>query len=232
MSKDTGCHSWMKKVALCLCLWLLSANSLAWWQAAPAPQEPWRHQIPTGRDFPGMPLPGAERVTHSLRFALHPRSFSHLRLYSAPRNRKSTGLYRVPGEPVTVSVHALGTDLHALPIEQVPWLVIGAHKQMPLTEQERASGAARAMAWLHLLNEEQRDRDAASGLIYIDASTAGHQAFDITIAGAVRAPWFKLGRDSLAQWRETLRQQPAPWAELEGQHAILDLALESDPRSG
>ena len=46
---------------------------------------------------------------------------------------------------------------------------------------------------------------------------------DFTITGAVKAPWFKLGRDSQEHWRETLRHEPAPWADLEGDHAVLTL---------
>jgi hypothetical protein len=43
----------------------------------------------------------------------------------------------------------------------------------------------------------------------------------VTIAGAVAAPRFVRGETSLAEWKKTIRNAPAPWAELEGKRCIL-----------
>ena len=214
------CPSWMKKAGVCLCLWLITASGKAWWQGTPEPREQYRHIMPMGRDFPGMPRPDAERVTETIGFSQHPRDFSELRLKIPPRNRKSTGLYRVPGEPVTISIRAREPESGSVPPWPLPQLVIGAHRRMPLIAQE-GERLADPMTWFYLDEGVQRDRDKASGLIYLDCDAAGDQVLDITIAGAVRAPWFKLGRDSVTAWQETLRHAPAPWAELEGDRAIL-----------
>ena len=212
--------------AVCLLCGLASVSSKAWWQAASEPREQYRHLMPMGPDFPGIPLPGAERVTQTIRFALHPRDLSDLRLDCHPRNRQGTGLYRVPGEPVTVSVRRVDEEPQALARGRGkrPQLLIGAHPWLPLPEEDRQHGdAASARQWLPLLEDRQKDKGGASGLIYIDAGARGHEVFDITIEGAVRAPWFKLGRDTQEHWRKTLRHAPAPWAELEGDRAILTL---------
>ena len=109
--------SWMRKTLAGLYLCLLSAGAMAWWSSVPEqePRERYRHLMPTGRDFPGMPRPGAARVHTDNR--LLPTSAAiclTLRLDSQPRNRKSTGLYRVPGEPVTVQRTRPGAGICAL----------------------------------------------------------------------------------------------------------------------
>ena len=43
----------------------------------------------------------------------------------------------------------------------------------------------------------------------------------ITVNGGVAAPWFVLGRDTNVAWKATLRERPAPWAELECDRVIV-----------
>ena len=212
-----------KTAAVCLCLCLLSSSTNAWWPATPEPREQYRHLIPMGHDFPGMPRSGAERVTQTTGFAQHPRPLGTLRLRQPPRNRKSTGLYLVPGESVTVTVRTQEGERLSGAQWNGPRLVIGSHEVLPVTPEDRGQGPARAMESLSLEDDLVYDGNRAGGLIHIESWGTGNQTYEITIAGAVRAPWFKLGRDSLAQWQDLIRHEPAPWAELEGRHSILTL---------
>ncbi|NXP14404.1 TCAF2 factor, partial [Thinocorus orbignyianus] len=66
------------------------------------------------------------------------------------------------------------------------------------------------------------------GLIYIVVparSTLGK--VPITVEGAVRAPFFKLGETCECQWKTSIRHYPAPWAELEIDNLILTVPSDS-----
>ena len=173
----------------------------------------YRHLMPAPEDFPGSPAEPAERVCETVRFSRHPTDFAPLRLHYPPGNRKSTGLYRVAGEIVIVTVQAESAMSTVM-----PRLRIGAH------QPSRTEHNSRYQAGCFSLHEgSQRKGGWRAGLIYLESQTTGTDSFEVTIDGAVRAPWFKLGRDSVPQWQETLRRAPAPWAELEGDRAILTL---------
>ncbi|MTI12009.1 hypothetical protein E1189_02920 [Sansalvadorimonas verongulae] len=174
-----------------------------------------------GIDFPGTVSRDEERVTETFSFQLNPRDLSPLRMLSPPRHQISTGLYRVPGEPVTIELRSLSLE----PSGIKPKLRIGAHaldlNQYYLADQQKRVGYASDS--FDLREGVLQDHDRTSGLIYIESDKNGSDSFDITISGAVRAPWFKLGRDSAEQWREYIRDYPAPWAELEGRYSVLTL---------
>ena len=187
------------------------------------PEEIYKRYMPTGQAFPGTVDDSAERVTETFSFQLHPRDFSPLRMASPPRNKKSTGLYKVPGERITVELHS------SIPNQSGarPYLVIGAHAldRTPsgdiLGRPAVASHSLQLTEGLMHVNTEQ-----ASGLVYLESDVVGTDSFEVTISGVVRAPWFKVGRDTLEQWRDIIRHYPAPWAELEGELAILVLPSE------
>ncbi|KAJ7424981.1 TRPM8 channel-associated factor 2 [Willisornis vidua] len=66
------------------------------------------------------------------------------------------------------------------------------------------------------------------GLIYIIVpakSVLGN--VPITVEGAVRAPFFKLGETCESQWKACIRHYPAPWAELAIENLILTVPSDS-----
>ncbi|NXE96198.1 TCAF2 factor, partial [Menura novaehollandiae] len=66
------------------------------------------------------------------------------------------------------------------------------------------------------------------GLIYIvvpAGSVLGN--VPITVEGAVRAPFFKLGETCESQWKACIRHYPAPWAELAIENLILTVPSDS-----
>ncbi|MCY4472479.1 MAG: M60 family metallopeptidase [Kistimonas sp.] len=176
------------------------------------PQEVHQDLMPMDQNFPGSPPANAERISRRLHFAQHPGNFDRLRLHSPPGLWRSTGLYRAPDDaPLTINLHSVTGKRFAI-------LRVGAHKNTP--NQHRPERATSGI----LLPEGIRVfTPTTSGLIYIKSGVGLSGAFDITISGAVKAPWFKTGRDNLAQWQNDIRYYPAPWAELEGRHAILTL---------
>ena len=206
-------HTRIKAIQAAICSLLMSTTCAAWW-AAPtqAPQEVYRDLMPMGQNFPGSPPADAERISRTLHFSQHPGKFQLLRLCYPPQHRRSTGLYRAPDDaPLTINLHS-ATGKHSAILR------VGAHRNTP--NQHRPE---KATSWTYLEKGVQVFTPKTSGLIYIESGVGLSGTFDVTISGAVKAPWFKTGRDNLAQWQNEIRYYPAPWAELEGQHAILTL---------
>jgi hypothetical protein len=126
----------------------------------------------------------------------------------------STGLYAAPGDLIEVSIPeaAAGKGLG---------LRIGAH----------TDGLWHLEAWQRwpsiswhapLAKAVTRLANPFGGLIYIevpDQSKLGLLA--VRIANAVEAPYYVLGQTDLKEWRESVRNRPAPWAELECPGIIL-----------
>ena len=187
------------------------------------PEEIYRRYMPMGEDFPGTVDASADRVTETFSFQLHPRDFSPLRMAFPPRNQKSTGLYRVSGDPVTVELHSSTPNQSGAR----PYLVIGTHA-LGIAPSRKVLGEPVA-AWHSFQFKEgliSVNTEKGSGLVYLESDVVGTDSFEVTISGAVRAPWFKLGRDTPEEWRDIIRHYPAPWAELEGELAILALPSE------
>ncbi|GIL81904.1 hypothetical protein Vretifemale_10875 [Volvox reticuliferus] len=58
--------------------------------------------------------------------------------------------------------------------------------------------------------------NSLGGLVFIIVPQgASLGEVQVTISGAVRAPWFRLGVDTPTTWASTIRSYPAPWAELD-----------------
>ncbi len=125
-----------------------------------------------------------------------------------------TGLYAGAGEPITVRMPEAAAD-KGLRVR------IGCHTDgiwhhdswMRFPEISRSyalSGTTTTVA------------SPFGGLIYIEVPRGcSLGALELSIEGAVDAPRFVLGETTLAEWRDTVRQFPGPWAELEGRNVIL-----------
>ena len=128
----------------------------------------------------------------------------------------STGLYAPPGRVVTVTVPEASAG-KGLSVR------IGAHSDRlwNLDAWRRCPELCREVP---LAAPVTRAAGAFGGLIYIEApNDCKLGAVSVRIAGAVEAPHFILGKTGLAEWRDKIRQRPAPWAELETKKVILTL---------
>lgn len=120
----------------------------------------------------------------------------------------STGLYAAPGEVVTVTI---------------PPSLVGAGFQVRVngctdnisgkTEWLRSPVVSRIFS---LDQETVAVGNAFGGAVYVDLGTVapGGVPFEMTLAGAVEAPYFVLGENTNEEWIATLRDLPAPYAEL------------------
>jgi len=151
---------------------------------------------PAAEHFPGKVPADAKRVTGNVE--IDP---------SIPAWH-STGLYAAAGEKITVTVPAA--------IAGKGFAVrIGCHTDTlyHLESWSRAPDISRSVS---LREPVTVVASAFGGLVYIEVpgrESAGPR-FCVTLAGAVEAPYFVLGKTDDKAWNEIIKKRPAPWAEL------------------
>ncbi|MCH7903212.1 MAG: hypothetical protein IH944_01440 [Armatimonadetes bacterium] len=131
----------------------------------------------------------------------------------------STGLYANAGDRITITLAASlvkkGIKLRIGAHTDQLWL-LNSWKRHPVVSREYA-----------LDKTDVEVRSAFGGLIYVVVPGArGLPAFSVEIDGAVPAPFFKIGTTSKEEWITTIRDLPAPWAELEANNIVLTVPSE------
>lgn len=139
---------------------------------------------------------------------------SYLRMLVPPGNWIGTGLYAPPGQVVMIDVPE---DVRHLDVQ------VGAHTDEigHLLRWERAPIVALRKP---LQPGTNRLSSPYGGLLYlIPAKPRAGFRTQVTVSGAVRAPYFELGKTAVAEWKETIRHYETPYAELCGRKVILTL---------
>lgn len=163
---------------------------------------------PAADDFPGAVPASEPRVTRTVPVDTRVTQWH------------STGLYAAPGEVLTVKLPAAaaGRGLR---------LRIGCHTDN-LTGSDSWSRVPEITRTFELCAVETQAVNAFGGLVYVEVPRAQNLGEIAVIIGpAVPVPHFKLGVTDLAEWRETVRHYPAPWAELEGRYLTISLPSEN-----
>lgn len=172
---------------------------------------------PAANEFPGRVPSEAERVSKSL--VVHTKTTGW----------HSTGLYAAPGETITVTLPDDATK-EKLSVR------IGCHTDR-LWDKPSWPRAPEISTSASLNKASIKIANAFGGLIYIEVpGNAAAKDIPVTIAGGVNAPYFVLGETKLDDWRNTIRNYPAPWAELETDKVIFSvpssaLRLLDDPEA-
>jgi len=124
----------------------------------------------------------------------------------------STGLYAAPGERLVVTAKAPGLSVR-----------IGAHadRLWHVAKWRRAPEITRTFP----LQEGRTEAACAfGGPIYVVVPrVCALGTVTVEIRGGVEMAWFELGRTDPAEWRASIRQRPAPWAELGTAKVVLTL---------
>lgn len=172
------------------------------WQAAPPAQRP---AHPSAADWPG--LPAAGEVVEGLVKVQADAPADRLVNYGGNGKRVNTGLYALPGRPITVGIPE-GAAGKGLSVE------IGIH----------VDANWHHAVWQRFPDVMRRDRlDKArtvtanpfGGLVSIIVPPAAALGeVPVEIDGAVEAPHFVLGRDAAADWAR-LKQLPGAWGSIE-----------------
>ncbi|MHC4087277.1 MAG: M60 family metallopeptidase [Planctomycetota bacterium] len=170
---------------------------------------------PAAEVFPGSVGKGAKEVSRKIKINT---SAAGWHIGSRRRNLywHSTGLYAAPGEVITVTVTEEAT-------EKGLYVRIGAHNDRLWRKSSwaRAPEICRRFA---LAQTKTKAANAFGGLVYIEAPyDLKIGKIRVTIDGAIRAPYFVLGKTNPEEWRQTIRKHPVPWGELAGRKLILTL---------
>jgi hypothetical protein len=178
-----------------------------------APSQP---ADPTADVFPGLvaaSLPRLERVPLTIDASRPGHGYNNQYHSAIGYSWESTGLYAAPGETIKVEVSSTAAT---------PGLVlyIGSHtdildKGQDLLRAPRVALTQELKPGLNLVSSP------FGGLIYIEPRQFGAITTNLLISGAVKAPYFRLGRDTDAAWQSQIQQPLAPWGELESKRMIL-----------
>ncbi|XP_027303571.3 TRPM8 channel-associated factor 2-like isoform X1 [Anas platyrhynchos] len=133
---------------------------------------------------------------------------------------RSTGLYLPEGHTavITFPCRLVGAGLQ---------VQVGCHAD-DLSNAEELKRAPVVIRTCDITCQKQSVSCLWGGLIYIivpERSVLGK--VPITVEGAVRAPFFKLGETCENQWKASIRHYPAPWAELAAESLILTVPADS-----
>ena len=162
---------------------------------------------PAAAAFPGAVPDGAPRVRRTIA------------IDTAVPDWHATGLYAAPGEVVTVTVpaRAAGKGLHVR---------IGCHNDRLWHHDvwKRVPEVCRRVAVEETVT---RAANAFGGPVYLMAPRRCRLGtIEAVVAGGVEMPHYVHGQTDPAAWRRTIRQRPAPWAELAGRTAVLTVPSE------
>jgi hypothetical protein len=128
----------------------------------------------------------------------------------------STGLYAAPGEIVSV-------ELPAAAASKGLWVRIGCHTDT-LWHHSSWSRCPEVCRRFPLNAAATKAANAFGGPVYIEVPDGCKLGtVSVKIRGAVEAPYYLLGKTPLAEWREKVRQRPAPWAELATSKVVIAL---------
>jgi alpha-L-fucosidase len=198
-------------------LWVLVNYQSRLLQATPADKVT---AYPGATDFPGTVPPNTPTVTKTLT----------IDATTDPAAWRSTGLYVAPGALVTVSTK---TPLTGKGFE----IRVGAH-----SDSIRNSSHHRYVRMPEISRVFPFESDTVSvanafgGLIYVLVPKGANLGkIQVTISGAVEAPYYIAGKTTASEWKR-LRENPAPWGELETKNIIFtipssDLRKLDDPAS-
>jgi len=177
---------------------------------------------PSSADFPGSVPTSASRVTKNItvngNYIGLPSGFG----YAGARSHgmMSTGLYAAPGEMVNVTVPNTIVDQNVR-------IQIGSHSDSLWGKDTLDRHPKITRIW-GIDSMTMQVGNTFGGLIYITFppdSTFG--SIDITIENGVNAPRYIHGVTSEVEWNNTVRNYPAPWAELQGEQFILTVPSSS-----
>ncbi|MGL6197266.1 MAG: M60 family metallopeptidase, partial [Thermoguttaceae bacterium] len=180
---------------------------------------------PSGSVFPGPVSSDAKRVTRTVKIDT-----------SVP-DWHSTGLYAAPGEVITVKIPESAVAATSANANDAPnrgrrrggveglSLRIGNHTDTiwHLNKWERFP----EISFMRTLNRENTAfANPFGGLVYVVVPRNSRLGeIEVEISGAVEAPFFELGKTTKEQW-QTIRKNPAPWAELATKKIVISVPSE------
>lgn len=145
-----------------------------------------------------------------------PRVAKSVEVNTVVPNWHGTGLYAAPGEQITVEIPQLAAQ-SGLAVR------IGCHTDT-LWHLEKWERFPEISSYFALKSTKTTIASPFGGTIFVDVPEGcklGPVA--VRIENAIEAPRFVRGKTNLDEWRRTIRNNPGPWAELEGNLVVLSV---------
>lgn len=161
--------------------------------------------------FPGLVPAGSPRIK-GISVTLDTSRPGH-GFNAAGHTWESTGLYAAPGENIWVNLEGNAPD-------GAVELRIGAHSDL-LVSRDSIPRAPRITATLLLKKGVNVVSNPFGGLVFLETRAEGNYSSTVTFSNVIRAPHFRLGRDKDADWNGSIKNNPAPWGEVEGKRWIM-----------
>lgn len=195
------------------------SSALLAYQVNEATLDPNGEKSPYADHFPGPVPQDAPLITNKeIQVDFDYEDFSHLRMAYPPGNWISTGLYAPAGGMINIEVPEGTEDLY---------VQIGSHTDV-LTGKPTWSRMPVVALQEKLEPGTNQIKSPYGGLIYLIPKKAkANTKSSINIRGAVSSPTFVKGQTSNEEWHSTIKNNPAPWGELVGEHVIFTLPKES-----
>ncbi|MDB5003731.1 MAG: hypothetical protein JWQ34_1956 [Mucilaginibacter sp.] len=165
-------------------------------------------KAPGYENFPGAVPAGAARVTQTVTIPVMVGTQGLPDMPSVYFRPHTTGLYVPAGEKVTVTISKANIKQHLK-------AQIGVHDDNVTHLDEFKRVPVDMTKVVDLDKEKIEIYSPYGGLLLISiADTSKLKTLKITVSGAVKAPYFKLSETNEQDWIKTIRNNPAPWAEL------------------
>ncbi len=160
----------------------------------------------SGNDFPG-PVPKDAPRLKNQKITINPK---------VP-DWQSTGFYAPPGQMVTIEFPA---DMDSNLLKKYK-IRIGAHTD-ELWHQDQWNRFPAITIAKPINNNKTTLANPFGGPVYVVVPyNQQGNAFEVRISGVVAAPMFVRDQTRLDDWKKTIRNNPAPWTELQGNNIIL-----------
>lgn len=181
------------------------------------------YKASTNADFPGLVPDETQRITRNIKINFSNKWSGLFEVDISFKRWHSTGLYAAPGEQIKIILN------HASDTTRKIVAQIGAHEDnVSDWVGEYYRNPLSLIKTFDLKKDTTFIYSPYGGLLYFNIPvTDKDSAFAAKVIGAVNAPYFKLGQTSNKEWVRTIRNYPAPWAELATDKIILTVPADS-----
>ncbi|GHI00090.1 M60 family metallopeptidase [Neobacillus kokaensis] len=194
------------------------SSALLAFQVNKASLDPNGEKSPYADHFPGpVPQDAALINNKEIQVDFDYEDLSHLRMGYPPGNWISTGLYAPAGGMITIDVPEGTEDLY---------VQVGSHTDV-LTGKPSWSRMPVVALQQKLEPGTNQIKSPYGGLVYLIPKKAkANTKANVNISGGVASPTFVKGKTSNEEWHNYIKNNPAPWGELVGEHVIFTLPKE------
>lgn len=172
------------------------------------------YAMPAAADFPGIPDDACPVVTKTVE------------IDPAIGRWHSTGVYALPGTPLTVTLPPKTELKNGKEIAYS--IVVGCHTdKLNLTKHKRWNRVPELSFSKKVDSEITQIANPMGGLVYFSVNHPLKMAkpFQITISGGVTAPLYVRGKTTMEAWRKMIDGPVAPWGEIAAKRIILSLPI-------